>query len=208
MAVKVRSQSAAIGVSVAEAGNYWGEALVAQGQLPYAEMTRQGQGWSTMSVTALAALVTRPTTTAGFEIRNNYAAAGKCLVIDRIFCEWRLATAVASSAVMYYMVGPQAAITAGAFTIRGHSGKAYGGEVTCAISQAVADLGWFPVGNSITAALAAATPNGGQDSRIEGRIVVQPGHALSLHVVASVTGDTFIQGASWYEVDFGAGEIM
>ncbi len=191
-----------------EAGNVFGEALVAQGMPPYSEMTRQGLLWSTMSVTALAALVTRPTTTAGFEIRNNYPGGGPCLVIDRIFCEWRLATAVASSAVMYAMVGPQAAITAGAFPIFGGSGKAYGGSVTCAISQVVTDLGWFPWGNSITAALAAATPNGGQDSRVEGRIIVQPGHALSLHVVASVTGDTFIQGASWYEANFGAGQLL
>ncbi len=196
--VKQRIQSGNGGYIPAN-GNDFGEQFVAGGLPAYTEWTRKNTLWSTMSVTALAALVTRPTTTAGFEIRNNYSSGGPSLVVDRIFCEWRLATAVASSAVMYAMVAPQATITAGAFSIFGGSGKAYGGLVTAAISQTVVDGGWFPWGNSITAALAAATPNGGQDSRVEGRIIVPPGSALSLHVVASVTGDTFVQGASWYE---------
>ncbi len=208
MTVKIRSNNQLLSVSAPEAGNVFGEALVSWGLPPYAEMTRLGQGWSTMSVTALAALTTRPTTTAGVEIYNANPVGGATLVIDRIFCEWRLATAVASSAVMYAMVGPQTAPTAGAFTVRGNSGKGYPGAVTTSISQTVVDNGWFPWGNSITAALAAATPNGGQDSRAEGRLLVPPGHALCLHVVASVTGDTFVQGASWYEVNFGAGELL
>ncbi len=197
MAVLIRSTNAANAVSRAEAGNIFGEALVAGGLPQYTEQTRLGQSWATMSTTALAALVTRPTTVAGVEIYN---AGANTLVIDRIFCEWRLGTAVASSAVMYAMVGPQTAPTPGVFAIRGNSGKGYSGAVTVAISQNVTDLGWFPWGNSITAALAAATPNGGQDSRVEGRLLVPPGHALCLHVVASVVGDTFIQGASWFEV--------
>ncbi len=196
--VKQRNQQQT-GAYIPAAGNAYGEQLITGGLPPYTEWTRKGTLWSTMSTTALAALVTRPTTTAGFEIRNNYSSGGPSLVVDRIFCEWRLATAVASSAVMYAMVGPQATITAGAFSIFGGSGKPYNGQVTAAISQVVVDFGWFVWGNSITAALAAATPNGGQDSRVEGRLVVPPGSALSLHVVASVTGDTFVQGASWFE---------
>ena len=176
------------------------ELFLANGLPPYTEWSRRGVGWSTMSTSALAALVVRPTTTAGFEIRNNYAAGGPSLVVDRIFAEWRIATAVASGAIMYAMVGAQAAITDGSFVIRGNSGNAYGGKVTAAISQAVTDLGWFPVGPGMGTGLAAATPNGGAEAKMEGRLIVAPGHALCLHVVASVTGDTFIQGASWYEV--------
>ena len=194
-----RRGGASAGVQILSAGNELDEPLIAQGLPPYTESTRRGNSGATMSTTALAALVTRPTTTAGFEIRNNYAAGGKSLIIDRIFAEWRLATAVASNAIMYAMVGAQAAITDGAFVIRGNSGKAYGGTVTAAISQTVTDLGWFVWGGPMSAALAAATPNGGIDSRVEGRLIVAPGHALCLHVVASVTGDTFVQGASWYE---------
>ncbi len=196
--VKQRNQQQT-GAYIPAAGNAYGEQLITGGLPPYTEWTRKGTLWSGMSSSALAALVTRPTTTAGVEIRNNYSSGGPSLVIDRIFCEWRLATAVASSAVMYAMVGPQATITAAALPIFGGSGKPYNGQVTMAVSQVVVDFGWFVWGNSITAALAAATPNGGQDSRVEGRLVVPPGSALSLHVVASVTGDTFVQGASWFE---------
>ena len=179
--------------------NEYNEQFVAQAMPAYTEMTRLGQGWSTMSVTAYAALVTRPTTTAAVQIYNGYPSGSNiCLIIDRIFCEWRIATAVASSAIMYASVGPQTAIV-NALTTRGNSGSAYGGSVAATVDDTVTDNGWFPWGNSITGALAAATPNGGHDSRVEGRIIVRPGHALCLHVVASVTGDTFVQGASWYE---------
>lgn len=208
MAVKVRNSSAALAIMVPEAGNDFGEALVAQGLPAYTEMTRLGQGWSTMSTTAYAALVARPTTTAAVEIFNANQAGGPCLVIDRIFAEWRIATAVASNAIMYAQVGPQTAPTAGAFTIRGSSGKAYGGAVTTSINQTVVDTGWFVWGDKMSAALAAATPNGGTSVNVEGRLIVPPGHALCLHVVASVTGDTFVQGASWYEVQFPVGALQ
>ncbi len=206
MTVKIRSANPNSAVVAQEAGNLFGEALVAQGLPPYTESTRLGQLWSTMSTTAFAAKVARPAAiNVAVEIFN---AGASTLVIDRIFCEWRAATAAASSAVMYAMVGPQTAPTAGVFAIRGSSGKAYSGQVIVAVNQSVVDNGWFPWGNSITAALAAATPNGGQDSRVEGRLFVPPGHALCLDVVASLVGDTFIQGASWWEVNFGAGELL
>lgn len=180
-----------------------GRQIYAPGEMGYTELTRQGGGWSSMSTTAFAALVARPTTTAGVELFNgNAIGSGICMVVDRLFAEWRLATAVASNAIMYAMVGPQTAPTAGAFTIRGNSGKAYNGFVTTSVNQTVTDNGWFVWGGPMSAALAAATPNGGIDSRVEGRLIVPPGHALCLHVVASVTGDTFVQGASWYEKYF------
>ena len=191
--------SATNGVQAAVQQNEFDEQLVAQGMPPYAEMTRLGQGWSVMSTSALAALVTRPTTTAGYEIFNGYASGGPSLIIDRIFAEWRIATAVGSGAIMYAGVtAPKAAVTAGAFTVRGNSGKAYGGSVISAVSTTVVDPGWFPWGQA-SAMLGAATPMGGLEARVEGRLIVPPQCSLVLHVVASVTGDTFIQGASWYE---------
>lgn len=203
MAIRTRSNNSVVNnLPILEAGNSFGEQFFAQGLPQYTEMTRLGGGWSSMSTTAFAAVVSRPTTNAGVEIFNAYPAGGPCLVVDRIFAEWRLATAVASNAVMYAQVGPQTAPTAGAFTVRGNSGKAYGGSVTTSVNQTVVDTGWFVWGGPMSAALAAATPNGGIDSRVEGRLIVQPGHALCLHVVASVVGDTFVQGASWYEVQF------
>ena len=198
--VRRSASSSTGGVQAQLNSNEFDEILVSQAMPPYAEMTRLGQGWSTMSVTALAALVTRPTVTAGFEIFNGYASGGPSLIVDRIFAEWRLATAVASNAIMYAQVtAPKSAVTSGSFVVRGNSGKAYGGPVICAISTTVTDSGWFPWGPPSGSGLAAATPNGGMEAKVEGRLIVPPQCSLCLHVVASVTGDTFIQGASWYE---------
>lgn len=178
--------------------NEYDEQIVAGGLPPYAELTRLGTLWSLQATSALAALVVRPTTTAGIEIYNAYPAGGPSMIIDRIFAEWRLSTAVAQAAIQFAMVYAKTSPTAGALVTRGNSGKAYGGAVISAVSTTVVDNGWFPWGPALTG-LGAATPLGGLDSRVEGRLIVPPGSSLCLHVVASVTGDTFIQGASWFE---------
>ena len=142
--VKIRNQPGT-GAYTNAMGNYQGEQILAGGLPYYTDWTRKGSGpFATMSTTAFAAVVARPTTNAAVEIRNNNTGGGPSLVIDRIFCEWRIATAAASSAVMYAMVGPQAAITAGAFSVFSGSGKPYNGLVTTAINQTVVDVGWFP----------------------------------------------------------------
>ena len=47
--------------------NEFDELLVAQGLPPYAELVRLNAGWATMSTSAVAGLVVRPTTTAAFD---------------------------------------------------------------------------------------------------------------------------------------------
>ena len=58
------------------------ELLTAQGLPFYTESARKGGGYGTMSTSAVAALVVRPTTTAAFEIFNGYSAGGKSLLAD------------------------------------------------------------------------------------------------------------------------------
>lgn len=186
------------GVDAPTQSNERDELFVAWGLPPYTEMTRKGQSWSLQASAALAALIVRPTTVAGIEIYNANIATGPSLIIDRIFAEWRISTAVAQGAIQFAMVYPKAAPTAGALVTRGNSGKAYGGAVISAVGTTVVDNGWFPWGPALTG-LGAATPLGGLESRVEGRLIVPPGSALLLHVVASVVGNTFIQGASWFE---------
>src|SRR3990167_621489 len=65
--------------------NERGEQLVASGLPRGAELGRQGKGWATMSPSAVAGLVVRPTTTAAFEIFNAYPGGTKSLIIDRLF---------------------------------------------------------------------------------------------------------------------------
>jgi hypothetical protein len=182
------------------AGNEVNEQLVAQGLPPYTEMARLGQGWSTMSVSAVAGLVVRPTTVAAYEIFNGYPTGGKSLIIDRIFAHNLVGIVAANSFVLWAGVASvKAAVTSGSFVVRGHSGKAYGGPVIAAASTTVVDPGWFPWGIGGTASVGTALPMSGCVAPVEGRLIVPPQCSLCLHVVSSTTAMTFTQGASWYE---------
>ncbi len=177
------------------------ELLSAQGLPPYTEMTRKGNGYQVMSVLAVAALVVRPTTTAAFEVWNGYATGGKSLIIDRLFWHNLVSTNVVEGFSGWAAVtAAKAAPSAGANVItRGNSGKAYGGPVIAALSTTVVDSGWFPWGNGFTKGAGGVLPMGAIEARIEGRLIVPPQCSLCLHVVSSLVGDTFTQGAGWYE---------
>ena len=85
MPVQVAVRNGNIAAQTTAQGNQLGEQLVAQGLPPYAEMIRKGNGWSVMSVVAVAGLVVRPTATAAFEIWNGNNVGGRSLIIDRLF---------------------------------------------------------------------------------------------------------------------------
>lgn len=182
------------------AGNELGESLVAFGLPPYAEMTRKGQGWGTMSTVAVAGLVVRPSTVAAFEIFNGYPTGAKSLIIDRLFWFNLVSTNVIEGFSGWACVtSAKAAVTSGSFVVRGHSGKAYGGPVIAAASTTIVDSGWFPWGNAYNKGAGGVVPFGAIEARVEGRLIVPPQCSLCLHVVSSLVGDTFTQGASWYE---------
>ena len=180
--------------------NEKGEQIVAQGLPRYTEITRRGTGWATMSTAAVAALVVRPSTVAAFEIFNGYGLNGKSLIIDRLFWHNLVSTNVIESFVGWAQVTTvKAAVSDGSFVVRGATGKAYGGPVIAAASTTVIASGWFPWGNGFTKGAGGVLPMGGVCAEVEGRIIVPPQCSLCLHVVASLTGQTFTQGASWYE---------
>ena len=177
------------------------EQLVAQGLPPYTELVRQGTGWGTMSTSAVAGLVVRPSTTAAFEIFNGYPSGGKSLVIDRIFYFNLVSTNVIEGFSGWACVtAPKAAVTSGSFTVRGNSGQAYGGPVICAASTTIVDSGWFPWTEAYQKGAGGVVPFGATSVKVEGRLIVPPQCSLALHVVSSLTGQTFTQGAQWYEV--------
>jgi hypothetical protein len=181
--------------------NERGEQLIATGLPRGSEMVRRGQAWGTMSTVAVAGLVVRPSTVAAFEIFNGYAAAGKSLVIDRLFFFNLVSAQVAQGWTGWACVtAAKAAVTSGSFVVRGASGKSYGGPVIAAASTTILDSGWFPwaVG-SIKPVEATVTPNGGAVVDVDGRLIVPPQCSLCLHAVAQTTASTFTQGASWYE---------
>lgn len=181
-------------------GNEKGELLVAGGLPPYTEAVRKKSSWATMSTSAVAGLVVRPTTTAAFEIFNGYAYGGKSLVIDRLFWFNLVSTNVIESFSGWAAVtAAKAAVTSGSFVVRGASGSAYGGPVICAASTTVIDSGWFPWGNAFSKGAGGVVPHGAISAEVNGRLIVPPQCSLCLHVVSSLVGQTFTQGASWFE---------
>ena len=176
------------------------ELLVAYGLPPYTEAVRKGSAWATMSTAAVAGLVVRPGTIAAFEIFNNYSAGDKCLIIDRLFFFNLVSTNVVEGFSGWAQVtAAKAAVTSGSFTVRGASGKAYGGPVIAAASTTVIDSGWFPWGNAYQKGAGGVVPFGAIVAEVGGRLIVPPQSSLCLHVVASLVGQTFTQGASWFE---------
>jgi len=181
-------------------GNELNEALVAQGLPPYTEMTRKGNSYATMSTSAVAGLVVRPSTVAAFEIFNGYASGGKSLIIDRLFFFNLVSTNVIEGFSGWAAVtAAKAAVSSGSFVVRGNSGKAYGGPVIAAASTTVIDSGWFPWGTAISKGAGGVVPFGAICVEVAGRLIVPAQCSLCLHVVSSLVGQTFTQGASWFE---------
>jgi hypothetical protein len=182
------------------AANELAEQLTTIGLPPYTESARKGGGYGTMSTTAVAGLVVRPSTVAAFEIFNGYAAGSKSLVIDRLFWFNLVSTNVIEGFSGWACVtGPKAAVSSGSFAVRGNTGKAYGGPVIAAAGTTITDSGWFPWGTAISKGAGGVVPFGAITVNVEGRLIVPPQCSLCLHVVSSLVGDTFTQGAQWYE---------
>lgn len=179
------------------------EQLTASGLPAYTEMTRLGNGWSAMNTTALAGLVVRPTTVANFTVWNGEPQGGKSYVVDRVFCHQLVSTADEARFGMWLcmhdhlMAEPTADITA----FKGHSGKQnYGGAAVADTGATVVDNGWFPWGSSVSVEPSGVLPGAQIAVNVEGRLIVPPGAAISTQVVASLVGDEFTTGVSWYEV--------
>lgn len=177
-----------------------GDLFVAHDLPSYTEITRKGESWATMATAAVAGLVVRPTTTAALEIFNNETSGGKSLVIDRLFSNNLVSTNVIESFQLYAMVTrPKAAPTDAALAITSLSGKAAGTRtVFTAASTTVVDNGWFPWGESFTKGAGGVVPHGGIVAEVNGRIIVPPQSSLCLHTLASLVGQTFTHGASWF----------
>lgn len=183
------------------------ETLVAFGLPPYTEMARRNLGWQVMNTSALAGLVVRPSTTAMLTLYNgNTPQSEIAMVIDRVFAHELVNTDAVADWGVWACVHPTGftAPTADITAIKSMSGlaTAYSGGAIVDTGATVADGGWFPidtvgskVGNSGT-----TTPGASIAIPIEGRFVIPPTAAFSISVVASLVGQTFTSGFSWYEL--------
>lgn len=174
--------------------------LVAQGNPPYMETRRRGEGWNVMTSTALTPLAALPTTAAHLEVYNN----GSRLIVVSDLHVWRLlGTAVVLGECLFAMITTKKAIpTLTAQVLYSMSGKPLitptaTSEVVTGVGTSVIANGWQPYGfPSMT--LNAATPGTGYSVPIDGKLQVPPGCSLCLELCASVaTASTFHIGCTF-----------
>jgi len=186
--------------------NEKGELLFTQGLPPYTEMSRLGNGFSGIATAAVAALVDRPSTTAAVTLWNGENAGGKSYIIDRAFTHQLVSTAVEARACIWICVHPigmtkpaTSPIAASAKHMVGHTGNLYNGRGVFDIGLGCVDNGWYPWGGSVSIETVGILAGAQISVDIKGRIIIPPTAGISIQVVASLTGDTFCSGLSWYE---------
>lgn len=182
--------------------NELGEIIVAGGNLPYAEVTRQGRMYSVQTATPFAPIVALPTTLAKLEVKNN--KLGYAMVIDCIWSWQLLGTAVVWAHTPWAQVGA-AVVSANAALVMGSGDgganitSALTTDAVCAVDQTVVASGWrvFP-GSTMAWGLAAATPGGANVGQVDGRLVVPYGKSVHVCVSGSVaTASSMHCGVSW-----------
>ncbi len=185
------------------------QGIIAQGNPPYTEITRQGVGWTCSIATPIAPLAAVPTTTAGLELFNNSFVSGNpmTMIVDSL-CAFQI---VSTNAVRAYgiwaMVSTAKLVpTLGALSVFSLSGRAF--YTTTAQSRVVSGLGttviangWRPWGPVATwgAANGGVVPGESLEAPVNGRLIVPPGASLCIHVTGSLATGTFTFGANWYE---------
>ena len=180
-----------------------GDLYIAQNLPPYALATAAGRGWQAQATSAVAGTTTIPTTTALGTLYNGYAGGGKSLVIDRIFANTEAYDAGKNFFFMWVCIH-QLAVTAVSadITIHGLRGGdvTYGGSARFGIGDTVVNDGWHSYGNSQESNEGNAQGMSNIDVPIEGKIVIPPTSAVSLHVGVNDSNFTVQVGVSWYDV--------
>lgn len=190
--------------------NQQGELLTASGATPYEEIVRVGRSFKAGSTSAVAAVVAIPTTAVGFAIYNNEPDDGRSYIIDRVWAQNVVSTAVASQAQIIVLVGqereaaPADAMPTNALVqLSGMGRKDTRVRAILAGTALPATTGlagyWIPVGANGVKPGVAATPGYGMSAEINGRIIVPPGRYFAIHVLANVVGETFIHGIEFHE---------
>ena len=161
---------------------------------------------SVIATAALAALVVRPTVTAGISLWNPADPGGKDIVPDRLFT-FNLVSAAAQSFfslwACIHLVSTKMTNEISALRGTGDGREPNQGSPMVEIEATILDDGWFPVGPSGETEEVGVLPGGviEWDNIMPNgnpRLIVPPQHAISLHVVSSVVTDTFTSGLSYW----------
>lgn len=196
--------------------NSRGDHLTAQSLPPYAEVVRMGNTWTMRTATASAfnLVAALPTTLAVAVLHNGEASGGRCYVIHSIFVTSIVTTAALTSMSLLAQVLPNAGNAATApthsaattlITNRSGSSKNYDGLAKRAVNVTtfLTDL-WEVVGT--TAGSATASIATGVYADIGGGIIIPPGGALGMNVIAgTVATASGIIGCTWTEVQLALG---
>lgn len=184
------------------------EQIVAPGASPYGEIIRLGRSYVINDTAAVAAVVAIPTTAIGFCIYNGEPDGGRSYVIDWVAAQNVVSTAVVCQAQIIANLGQvREAVPANSAMVPkklNGSGPGYDTKVLSVLTTALpATTGlaanWFPIGMSSQKPGAATTPGYGCYANVDGRIIVPPGRYFAVHVLANVTGETFVHWIAWHE---------
>src|SRR6185312_9432965 len=172
--------------------------LVANGASAYGEITKMGRAFKAGTTTAVAAVVAIPTTAVGFAIYNNEPDGdGRSYIIDRVWAQNAVSTAVASQAQILVLVGqvrenaPTNAMPANALVslsgMGGQDSKVRAILTATALPGTTGLAGyWMPVGQNGVKPGVAGTPGYGMEAWVNGHIIVPPGRYFAIHVLANV----------------------
>lgn len=170
---------------------------------PYTLLTALGKGYMVYNTNVLPALVVRPSTLAMLTLWNGESGGGLSYIIDRVYAHQIVSgTGAESRWGIWLMIHPvgTGSVDADLTTIDSLRGIAsYGGNARADNADAVADHGWHPWGDSVDVEPTTVLPGSQKDVRPEGRIVIPPGSAISVTVVASTVDEDFHVGIQWYE---------
>ena len=181
------------------------ELFIAQGMPAYAEMTRQGDGWTVQTSTLLTPDAAYPGTNASLEVFNNFP--GWTIVVAEVFAAEVLSTAVAHASQIFAMVTTKkAAPSLGALVLASLNGRnaitpTANGPIITAVGTTVVANGWRPWGAGIGWGVAAATPGMAYSARVDGMLQAPYQCSVCLTPMNSVaTASSFQVGMTFYLV--------
>lgn len=181
-----------------------------QGSLHVAQMlpsgaliTAQGKSYTAITTTAVAGIVDEPSGTALFTIYNGEAGGGLSYVIDRIFAYQDVSKAAEARWALWAIVQPVGTTSVARDitlinNLRGVTG--YGGNARLGVGDSVTDSGWSPWGNSQSVEPTGVLGGSATSIDVDGRMVIPPTGAASLHVVTTTVDEDFTVGFHWHEV--------
>ncbi len=179
-----------------------GSLHVAQMLSPGALLTAQGNSWTAITTTAVAASVDKPDTTALFTLYNGESGGGLSYVIDRIFAYEDVSGADARFGIWAIVQAVGTTAVARDITLinnlRGITN--YGGNARLGVGDTVVNTGWTPWGNSVDVETTGVLGGSTISVDVAGRMVVPPTAACSLFIVASSINEDCNVGFHWHEV--------